>query len=196
MNIYKKPKLRVNKVKMLNLFYQNRFLDSINLIDYNTDKDFIAHTVEGCGSGGSGGCVCSGCFPPTTKITTVDGTTKMIKDIKKGDSILSYDLYRNKTTIEKVIDLLVHNDNRDGYYVINDILKATGNHPLWVNSRMWSRVENLKISDNLINQQGEKIVVKSIKKIKRSKTVYNLHLKGKNHNYFADGILVHNAQVK
>jgi len=44
------------------------------------------------------------------------------------------------------------------------------------------------------NSSGEEVLVSDIELKSGNNTVYNLHLASENHNYFADGILVHNGK--
>lgn len=122
-----------------------------------------------------------------------DGTTKDIKDIKSGDRVMSYDFARSRLVPNMVVEAYIHPDN-PGYLRINDQLEVTGNHRLWVNDAKWARADELKVGDSLLGQNNENVIVESIESVTQSGTVYNLHLAGSNHNYFADGILAHNGK--
>ena len=81
------------------------------------------------------------------------------------------------------------------YSVINNILSVTPNHPIYVDGN-WKHAGEIKVGDILEGING-KIVVKSIKKIYKNVPTYNLEVSGVGntsigHNYFAEGILVHN----
>lgn len=139
---------------------------------------------------GSGG---GGCFLAGTQILLADGSYKRIEDVKQGDVVTSYNLKTRASEKEKVDTLIIHPNFVEKYLLINAVLKVTTNHPIWVNNEhAWINAGSLKIGDKLLNPDGKEIIVQTISEIVETKTVYNLHLLGENHNYFADDILVHN----
>ncbi len=127
-----------------------------------------------------------GCFLAGTKILTVIGE-KNIEDLKIGEEIISYDLENKEKVFGKVKEKYFL--NREGYYIINNNIKVTGEHPFFVNGR-WVEVENLKIGDKMFNGQ-EEVEIESIKYAKENIKVYNLQVDSEK-NYFANNILVHN----
>lgn len=158
----------------------------INILQIN-----IAGLQIGGGGGGGGG----GCFLAKTKVKMTDGTYKEIQDIKPGDIVYSYNLKSKELVEAKVTKLLVHQNYPDGYLVLNGKLKVTGNHRMWLtNKSSWEKADTLKVGDTLLNPTGKEILISSIKKVEGKNTVYNLHLKGDEHNYFTENILVHNAK--
>jgi hypothetical protein len=50
-----------------------------------------------------------------------------------------------------------------GYYIINNTLEVTSNHPIFVNGK-WSKIIDLKIRDTLKDSKGNDIAVTSIQK--------------------------------
>ena len=57
---------------------------------------------------------CKWCLVPGTQITFMDGNSlskKNIEDIKKGDKVLSYDVYKKETFIDEVEVLYVRDVN-------------------------------------------------------------------------------------
>ena len=144
------------------------------------------------GGGGGGG----GCFPAGTKVKMADGTFKEIQKIKSGDVVYSYNLKKDKLVKADVEESIVHNNYPGGYLVISDKLKVTQNHRMWVvNKSSWEKADSLNVGDSLLNPTGEKVLITTIAKVEGNNTVYNLHLEGKNHNYFAESVLVHNVKV-
>ena len=133
-----------------------------------------------------------GCFIAGTKILMADGSYKEIQDVKQGDTVNSYNLETKKIVQKKVIQQIIHADNPGGYLVINNLLKVTGNHPLWVNNVAWKRADEVKISDSLMSEEGNLIIVKTIDFVAGNYMVYNLSIEGPAHNYFAEKILAHN----
>jgi len=127
------------------------------------------------------------CFLSGTQITMADGSKKNIEDVAAGDYVLSYNLKENKYEKDRVVKTFKHNkeESSDYYLVINNILKVTPNHPIYVNGE-WRRADSLKIGDNLFANK-----VTEIKKVYEKQETYNLEVE-KNHNYFAEGFLAHN----
>ena len=136
------------------------------------------------------------CFAANTKITMSDGTLKNIQDIKIGNMVKSYDVNKRQVKNAKVIKIFHHSskDVSDGYLILKiqngRILKVTPNHPIFVNSQ-WKEAGKLKLGDLLLQEDGKKMRLVSIKKIKGQIPVYNLEV-DEYHNYFAEGVLVHN----
>lgn len=148
---------------------------------------------EDTGDDGSGGCFVQG-----TKITMADGSTKDIELIKPGDFVYSYDTEKDTLVENEVEVLVVHKNNTEELLQINfGLVKGvTSNHIVWENSeKKWVRAGNLKLGDSLLSFEGNTVKIKSVIKDTSSQTVYNLHLKGVLHNFFADNVLVHNIKI-
>ncbi|MCK4634298.1 MAG: right-handed parallel beta-helix repeat-containing protein [Candidatus Aenigmarchaeota archaeon] len=126
-----------------------------------------------------------GCFLAGTKITMADGNGKNIEDIKIDDYVFSYNLGERKYEKAKVTRTFEHGRGLPYYLVINDNLKVTPNHPVYVNGE-WKAAGSLKKGDRLFTGKVESIV-----KVYKKKETYNLEVE-RNHNYFAEGVLVHN----
>jgi len=124
---------------------------------------------------------------PGTKISTLNGY-KNIEDVKIGDKILSYNESSEETAVSEVLNTFTH--ETDGYLIINEKLKLTGNHPIFLNGK-WARADSAKLNDYLTDINGSKILIKSIKNVDSDETVYNLEVKS-THTYYAEDIIVHN----
>jgi len=159
---------------------------------------YDGHTVNCCRAGGAG--VPSnpgggdpddpGCFTGDTKILMVDGSYKEIKDIKAGDYIITRKAPDSNELVKaEVIRSMVY-DGWDGYLIINNKLKVTTNHMIYVNGE-WKEAGEIRIGDRLVNEKGEKFVVKSLEKVDKQVKVYNIEIEGYK-TYFANGIYVHN----
>jgi len=175
---YQKPKLSVNKLKV-DLY--NRINDSYDSIDSLLSGPLLA----------SGG----GCFTHDTYITLVNNKKKKIKDINPNDKVLSYDEEKGLFKENRIKQLLIHNNSYYEYNVINNTIKVTPNHRLYVNNK-WLRVDQVKINDYLLTEKRTWIKVKKIEGKGKVKKVYNLHLVNKPHNFFAEKILVHNGPAE
>ena len=165
----------------------------------------LAECTGGCPSGCScddnrpffpGVCVDgASCFLPGTKILMADNSLKSIESVKAGDLILSYDINTKEIVRSEVKKLLVHKDDPSGYLSINDRLNITGHHRIFVKEKGWLPAASLKLDDQLLTSEKNWITVRNIRKAKGTNTVYNLSIKEVVHNFFAEGILVHNLKT-
>ncbi|MCD6571984.1 MAG: hypothetical protein J7K62_01790, partial [Thermoplasmata archaeon] len=160
--------------------------------------------------GGTTGVVC--CFPAGTKIMMADGSYKNIEDVRVGDRVFSYDLDAGEMVVSMVSDIVVK--VREGVYEINGgILSPTDDHPLYVEKpdgrRGWAAINpgkskvmydnrdamQLEVGDRLLTFSGAWIEIYSIE-FKPGKIVtYTFRVNSNLHNYFANGILVSNADA-
>lgn len=183
---YRKPEIKEKKIK-LNFFLANsHFFDAI---DHLLVPNAFAQGVN------SGGLPNTGCFITGTKIFMTDGTKKNIEKITKDDKVYSYCIKEKKLKENTVVELLTHYNHPHGYLIINGNLKITGNHRVWTNKSKWDRIENARPGDRLLADDGQTIVIKTIESIPGIYDVYNLHLEGADHNFFADNVLVHNCHI-
>ena len=147
------------------------------------------------------------CFPATA---TVDG--KPLASIKSGDIITSYNHARGSIEKRKVL----HVFKRKPSALIRVWLKSgqsiicTPNHPFWVEGKGYIAAQKLTEDDYVVHlhclpESGlvGKARVDSVEVLEPTGDgtfgglcpdgfVYNLEVEG-NHNYFVDGILVHNC---
>ena len=85
---------------------------------------------------------------------------------------------------------------KKGYIVVNDKIRVTCHHLMLVNGS-WKSADSLKVGDSLLDVNGRNVKVVKIKPVLGEKhTVYNLRLLGRQHNYFAEGVLVHNKNKR
>jgi hypothetical protein len=167
--------------------------------DTNCPSDNFLSDGTPCNDGNSNTCndkcnngICSGtscppnCFLAGTKILTEFGEIN-IENLKIGDKVVSSNLENNNKVIGTVKNLFKFKQN--GYYIINNQIKVTGEHPFYANNQ-WIKVKDLKVGDLLFNGTSN-IKINSIDYIEKETEVYNLFVKDHN-NYFAQGVLVHN----
>jgi|GEM_PF-2782232 len=157
----------------------------------------------GGGGGGGGG----GCFVAGTPITMADGTTRPIEQIKAGDRVLAYDVAAHSQVSSVVTGTIVHTDwkSRVSTVLINGTLRATANHPFYVNGQ-WRRADQLRVGDTLVKAvdvdqrrastgaraaAGATTKVTSIESLPGVDTVFNFEV-ADYHDYFSGGVLVHN----
>jgi len=129
------------------------------------------------------------CFLEETKILLADGSYKNIEDIQVGDLVKSYDEDTGELRTGKVKKTFYH-EKTQGYLIINNLLKLTKNHPMYVNNN-WASAGEIKLGDLLWDKDGNYIEVTSIQEIDETVPTYNLEVSGY-HNYFAENILTHN----
>ena len=136
------------------------------------------------------------CFLAGTKITMADGSYRSIEDIKAGDVVRSYDEASGSFVDARVKKLLSYDrDHMSDYYlIINNRLRVTPNHRLFVNNK-WIEAGKLKVGDVLfdvasrkISLASQKILLFSIEKRFSKEPSFDLLLES-GFTYFADGFL-------
>jgi hypothetical protein len=116
---------------------------------------------------------------------------KNIEDIVIGDNVLSYDTASGKSIRCNVVDVFHHkaSEMTDYYLIINDFLKVTPNHLLYLNDR-WTCFDDVSVGDRINN-----VLIYSVEKVFEKVPTYNLEIEG-SHNYFVcfndNPLLVHN----
>jgi hypothetical protein len=185
----KKAEVNVSLVDEALFDYSPQYVNILESLYSNIGAGIIStyasHQVPFDLGGGGGG----GCFLPDTKITLADGSKKQIKDIKVGDKVqtLSDQNLKNKVT-GKVLRVFKHQVGE--YLVINNFLKVTPEHNLFVSGR-WMTAGEVQVGNYLMNSAGEWVTVESIDYHKTGVEVYNLEIE-KYHTFLADNIYVHN----
>ena len=131
------------------------------------------------------------CFLGGTKISMADGSYKNIEDIKINDEVRSFDTRKNEVVNSQVYKLFEHPDTC-GHMIINNNLKLTDNHPMWVPAlSQWVDAGDLTIGTKLLHTDGSEILVETIEESDDVTTVYNFEVETY-HTYFAENHLVHN----
>ena len=201
-----------NIVKMDNLV--------INIVatfnDLNSAKSFIQEQIERIESPSSTPMFNPDspiCFIAGTLVTMHDGSCKVIEKVQVGDTVLTYNEKSQEIEPNVVlkIDSPIHID-----FVSVKILKDndsiininTHDHPYFVVGKGWSSyntqltkqryhlpVAQMEIGDAVLIYENGKIVIgaiNSLVEITKEQISYNLTSVANNHNFFANGILVHN----
>jgi intein/homing endonuclease len=153
------------------------------------------------------------CFLKDTKILLNNSEYKNIQDLSENDILKSsniQDLDNNNVDIEyllnwytkdfkyqesntKVKELYKHSTEQ--YYIINNELKLTPEHLLFVKKNdiyEWYSAKNIKIGYDLLNSENKFIKVESIEEVNKRSDVYNIKIEG-TMNYYADNYLVHGS---
>jgi hypothetical protein len=161
-----------------------------------------------CGTYGS---PCQGgpsCFLAGTMISTPDGD-RPIESLKEGDAIWCVG-EDGKRVAGRITATLKHVSN--GYYRLNGSTLVTGEHrflmtgagPNFVASvasmsyeqhalGQWIPLRDLSVGQQLLKFDGTSETIETIEFVDRGVRVFNLEV-APHHNYFANGILVHNRK--
>jgi hypothetical protein len=146
------------------------------------------------------------CFVAGTPILMADGSEKAIENIKVGEEVLAWNEATKKVFPSKVVSALHHEERLETLFDIEleDGRKFTVNntHPMYVVEDgdfeftddlavRFAKGEPITFQDN--NERAIKVA--SLRMRKEICKMYNLHVEGQaknGHNYYANGILVHN----
>lgn len=161
---------------------------------------------EGGSSSGAGPC----CFIAGTKILMANDSRKNIEKVKIGDLVKSYNEKTGKLENKRVykIDTPMHDDMIVIEFENGVKNTNTKDHPYYVKGKGWCSynpkltLKRYKIKAKKL-EKGDKVLYYNKDKLKKIKLLrikekngevqtYNLGGVKDNHNYFANGILVHN----
>jgi len=154
----------------------------------NYDFDLLA-TCSFChGDTCPDGCSTT-CFVSGTKILA-DKEYKHIETLKIGDKITAYNFSKNSLVTAKIAKVIIGTSTH--LIKINNCIEVTPEHRFWINSNKWTRAKNIKLGSSMFNSKGAKIPILSLELKEKVVPVFNLHLTGRHHTYFAEDVLVHN----
>ena len=126
------------------------------------------------------GCIKKGrCFTGDTLVLTKHGYTA-IKEIQKGDGILSRDEKTGKTGFKEVEDVFIRAVHTIYHVWIDgkEEIKTTAYHPVYVQEQGWVTAINLREGDTLETMEGTACITKIVKeRHEEPVTVYNLAVK-------------------
>ena len=166
-----------------------------------------------------------GCFTANTMVWMSDSVPKEISKVAVGDMVYSWNFRLGKLERVSVIDVMeprqsiVYKIELESGHDI----EVTGGHPFCVEEQGWKVVSmedykkevedgntwdseevkgEIKVGDcimdvnnALLDQDLHESKVKSITKLEEQ-TVYHFGVDGESHNFFANGMMVHNFQEK
>ena len=117
---------------------------------------------------------CNG-FLAETSITMADDTYKDIEDIEINDQIKAYDIDNSSFVTANVTDICCFTTDivPDYYITINNKLKISPNHLLFVNGTL-TNTSNLENGDLLVDVNGSNVTVNSSIEVFTKKKFYNL----------------------
>jgi intein/homing endonuclease len=132
------------------------------------------------------------CFPKGTKISLSDGKIKNIEEIKIGDKVLSFNESTKEIEEKRVEKVFIREAKKIlEIKLLNvKVIRPIPDHEFYLNGK-WVEAKDLKVSDELLNINLEKVGIISIEE-RLGDRVYNFTVQD-NHNYFAENVLVHNT---
>ena len=147
------------------------------------------------------------CFLAGTQITMADGSYKNIQDIKVGDMVQSYyeDIGIVLPACVSKVSQHSADEMTDYYVIINNKLRATPNHPIYINNKFIS-AGTAQIGNCLHKSDFTEVSINSIEKIYKKTPTYTIEVEtpefiemfygtmgtllSQAHTYFADGFAV------
>ena len=150
------------------------------------------------------------CFISGTQITMADGTLKNIEDIVEGDDVLSFNEESKTTESKKVIGLKqpIHDDLVKYHFTNDTSIVSTFDHPFYVDGLQlasykpeWTterykinkHIRKINVGDLVYLPNGmSETAIKEIEILNPEKTQTYIFTVEDNHNFYANGILVHN----
>jgi hypothetical protein len=160
----------------------------------------VGHSGGGVGGTfGIGGTF--GCFVAGTQIATPAGT-RPIETLRLGDIVLAYDEHAGRVVPRPVTATFVHPDHPVGTLPLSDgrVLRITSNHPIYLpDQQRYADAGELKGDERLLtltaSTQTSSLIAGAFQaSATEPVTVYNITVEGE-HNYFAEGVLVHNKSI-
>lgn len=150
---------------------------------YSLSTSYVTNFRNGAEKGG--------CFLAGTNITMSDESQKKIEELRVGDEITTFSNEQSTTKAKSIIQGVSAHDVK-GYLLINDKLKVTPEHKLYLSGR-WQLAGQAKIGDYLLNAQHQSETISDIQYVEGKVKVYNI-IVGRYHTYLAEGYYVHNAE--
>ena len=178
----------IKKLKKLDgmTAYATLFLTTVGSLDY--PKGFTGNVTPSQGKN---------CFVAGTPVRMADGTDKPIEQVQVGGRVLSYDVGTGEF-IEAAVETAFHHEASTVPELLSingGLLIATPEHPFWVRGD-WRQARELVVGDELQTVDLKPLSVTSLVRMKGHRPVFNLHTDHPTHNYFVNGVLVHNFQNK
>lgn len=161
-------------------------------IDSDYDSDVVFLGANGPYSGGGG----EACFTGDTLVLTDNGL-KPIEEIKVNDLVMSYNFETKEQELKPVVAIISHN-TKYVYNVIseNNVIKATGDHPVHSNEYGKINVSQLTSNCSLLMHNNIKDSIININMEEKSCVVYDLSVQD-NHTYYVGykPVLVYNESI-
>jgi hypothetical protein len=127
------------------------------------------------------------CIAEDTLVET-DSGAKPVQELAVGEQVWAYDTSRKRKVLTPV-EAVVSNA-ASSVLVINDNLRVTPEHPVYVDGR-WIRAGNLRAGQRLLRFDLASVTSSVPQQLTAQTVVYDVSV-GWPHNFFAAGWLVHN----
>jgi hypothetical protein len=173
--------------------------------DSAAPSDDSAAPSDDNSSGSGGGCPASESFTAATRVVMADGTTKAIKDVKRGDTVLADHTTSGANTTEPVIATNIHTDTDLADLTVKQadgrtaVVHTTSKHPYWSDTRhAWILAGQLAVGEHLHAADGSSVTVVSVKQWTQAHAMYDLTVNELHDFYVMAGatpVLVHNCTV-
>ncbi|MFJ3505588.1 polymorphic toxin-type HINT domain-containing protein [Streptomyces sp. NPDC090135] len=142
-------------------------------------------------------------FLPATKVLLADGSTKKIEDTRVGDIVLATDPDTGETRAEKVLNVIVTEDDKDFTELTvkteagETKIVATDTHPFWSASlNKWVKAGDIATGATLRQPTGPAVEVLSVRHYTKQQRTYDLTV-SRIHTYYVlageASVLVHNS---
>lgn len=131
-----------------------------------------------------------GCVPPETKILCPEGS-KLIRDLKVGDKVLSLDIANKSSVIETTVTE-VHTSRQPHYMLLNGCYILTPSQPVLTDSNRWILAGELKSGMKLKKLNAGTIKLTKVEKIEESIEVNSITTNHSSHNFIAYDMICHN----
>jgi hypothetical protein len=137
------------------------------------------------------------CFVAGTEITLGDGTTIGIENIEPGKTVMTYNTDTSSYESKLAQGVSKHKVGQIVKITYDDgnIIVTTPEHPFYVFGKDWVKAKDIVSNDTcaLIDpEELSEIKVSKVEVLDEEHFVYNVLDVVDNHNFFANGILVHN----
>lgn len=172
------------------------------IVSGGNPSEGIGHGTDSCGTCTFFSGLAPTCFVAGTKILLDNGKEKPIEQLKVGDVLLGSGNTHNKIVKFDIMpkkDHLIYAFNGGRYFVTaNHIFKTTTgwkaiDPAVALQENPQLKIEKLNTNDELITLTGTLRIKTIDSKIFKDSIVYNPELdNNSNHEYYADGFLVHN----
>ena len=135
-----------------------------------------------------------GCFVAGSLITLEDGSTAPIEEIKIDDAVLTYNEAKGENEAGKVGDLKIHEVDTIVRLTLENsiVITTTPEHPFFVIGKGYVKAADLDFGDECLKTDGSNSFISTKEIIEETHEVYNLLDVSGNHNFYVNGILVHN----
>ncbi len=135
------------------------------------------------------------CFIAGSKVLTPDGE-RAIEEIKLGDYVQTWDMDKQQMVPSQVTDTLGHHDRQTLSIETEggSSITTTDEHPFWTGSE-WLAASKLAAGQSTVfDSSGQQRKVTKVTNGPKA-NVYNFHVTAPAHNYFVEGLLVHNVKA-